>query len=559
MAVGTVAIIGAGPSGLVSAKEALACGLDPTIFEQGDSLGGVWKPNGGKTWEGMRINNSVFAACFSDYDWEEKTDPFPNQRRVYEYLQSYAKHFDLTNKLQLSTTVTKIERQAEKWLVQWVDGQKKESSCLYNYVMVCSGIFSRAFTPAISGLKTFSGSVSHSADYKTPTPFEGKVVAVIGNAFSGCEIAAEVSKTAKKVVHIFNQAKWIMPRKLNEQENQETLPFDIALYKRNVIYPARDTNDDQETRYKKSNHFYNQHSDQNELTPDLYLSPDSANPPFVAISDSYLPQVRSNRILPKKAKIEKIEKNTLYLSDGSELRVDGLLFCTGYRAELPFFNSQMKEDLGFVGDDPLQPLLLHKTVFHPKFQNMAFVGLCRVGVYFGLVELQARLATMTLSGKISWPTEEMMVDGIQAEKDIREMNPRTQFSRGYIPFCDELAYEIGALPPFNKLAKDNSPLYEKIWKGPFTSSSYRLFGFGNNPGVALKIINELNELTSTSHIYKKYQFSDNFSLTAKVSQLLFKDLHLFNDTITIRPAGYKEILVTAMSVVYVFSLFHRTV
>lgn len=38
----TVAIIGAGTSGLASAKYSLAQGFDVTIYEQNEQLGGVW-------------------------------------------------------------------------------------------------------------------------------------------------------------------------------------------------------------------------------------------------------------------------------------------------------------------------------------------------------------------------------------------------------------------------------------------------------------------------------------------------------------------------------------
>lgn len=37
-----VAVIGAGPSGLVSAKYALEQGFRVTVFEQGEEVGGIW-------------------------------------------------------------------------------------------------------------------------------------------------------------------------------------------------------------------------------------------------------------------------------------------------------------------------------------------------------------------------------------------------------------------------------------------------------------------------------------------------------------------------------------
>lgn len=37
-----IGIIGAGPAGLISAKESTAYGHNVTIYEQNDELGGVW-------------------------------------------------------------------------------------------------------------------------------------------------------------------------------------------------------------------------------------------------------------------------------------------------------------------------------------------------------------------------------------------------------------------------------------------------------------------------------------------------------------------------------------
>ena len=39
---GSVAVIGAGPGGLVAARWLLAQGFEPTIFEQAPTLGGQW-------------------------------------------------------------------------------------------------------------------------------------------------------------------------------------------------------------------------------------------------------------------------------------------------------------------------------------------------------------------------------------------------------------------------------------------------------------------------------------------------------------------------------------
>ena len=53
-----VAVIGAGPAGLVAAKHALEAGFDVTVFEAQDDLGGQWNtasPISG-VWPGMRTD-----------------------------------------------------------------------------------------------------------------------------------------------------------------------------------------------------------------------------------------------------------------------------------------------------------------------------------------------------------------------------------------------------------------------------------------------------------------------------------------------------------------------
>ena len=64
-----IAVIGAGPSGLVAAKHALEAGFDVTVFEASDDLGGQWYTSAAHSgiWPGMRTNTSRMMTAFSDY------------------------------------------------------------------------------------------------------------------------------------------------------------------------------------------------------------------------------------------------------------------------------------------------------------------------------------------------------------------------------------------------------------------------------------------------------------------------------------------------------------
>jgi cation diffusion facilitator CzcD-associated flavoprotein CzcO len=67
-----VAVIGAGPGGLIAARWLLSQGFEPTIFEQGPMLGGQWTGLLGRSgvWPTMHTNTSRIMTAFSDLEHE---------------------------------------------------------------------------------------------------------------------------------------------------------------------------------------------------------------------------------------------------------------------------------------------------------------------------------------------------------------------------------------------------------------------------------------------------------------------------------------------------------
>ncbi len=60
-------------------------------------------------------------------------------------------------------------------------------------VIVAGGYEHRPFVPAWPGRARFKGSVTHAAGYRTPEPFEGQDVLVVGPGCSGAEIAYDLA------------------------------------------------------------------------------------------------------------------------------------------------------------------------------------------------------------------------------------------------------------------------------------------------------------------------------------------------------------------------------
>lgn len=69
----------------------------------------------------------------------------------------------------------------------------------YDGVMICNGHYNDPFVPKMEGQDKFRGSIMHSHTYRTPDPFGGKRVLLVGAGPSGLDLALQISRVAKYV------------------------------------------------------------------------------------------------------------------------------------------------------------------------------------------------------------------------------------------------------------------------------------------------------------------------------------------------------------------------
>jgi hypothetical protein len=109
------------------------------------------------------------------------------------------------------------------------------------------------------------------------------------------------------------------------------------------------------------------------------------------ISDTITSRIAHGAITPKPG-IERLQADGVVFTDGSREAVDAIVWCTGYRVEIPFLDS------AFVGDDP-QVLPLYKRVLHLDDRDLFFIGLMQsTGSAFPILERQSRLLADHLTG-----------------------------------------------------------------------------------------------------------------------------------------------------------------
>ena len=134
---GNVAVIGAGPGGLVEARWLLSQGFEPTIFEQGPMLGGQWTGLDGRSgvWPTMHTNTSRVMTAFSDLEHESGL-VYPSNRDILDYLHRYAEKFSLTSRIRFGTRVELLRRDDAGWLVSHAGADER-----FERVVVASGRF----------------------------------------------------------------------------------------------------------------------------------------------------------------------------------------------------------------------------------------------------------------------------------------------------------------------------------------------------------------------------------------------------------------------------------
>ncbi|KAL8851223.1 MAG: hypothetical protein Q9221_003854 [Calogaya cf. arnoldii] len=142
-----------------------------------------------------------------DDDSLEKQPLFAGRESVLEYLNRYAD--DVRYLIHFHTQVYEVRRKidgdCDRWLVCTRDlVSSKVSERLYDAVVVASGHFAVPALPDIHGIRAWNmehpGIITHSKYYRKPDSFKDKKVVVVGNSFSGLDIANQISTVSKHPV-----------------------------------------------------------------------------------------------------------------------------------------------------------------------------------------------------------------------------------------------------------------------------------------------------------------------------------------------------------------------
>ncbi len=382
-------ILGAGTSGLTVAKNFLQGGIPFDCLEREDDLGGNWnfgKPNS-SVYASTHLISSKRLTEYTDYPMPEEYPEFPGHRQVLEYVRGYAREFGLNEHIQFNTAVEKIEPCDGGWRVVLASGDER----LYRGVVIANGHNWDPRFPDYSG--EFTGTMLHSAEYKTPDVLRGKRVLVVGGGNSGCDLAVEAAIHADQALLSWRRGYHVLPKffkgKPTDQFSETMLSLRLPLWMRRigaalairwVLGPP------EQTGLPKPDHrLFESHP----------------------IINSRLHSQIAHGELGIRPDIAELQGDRVRFVDNSEEQVDVILFATGYRLSFPFLDTKY---LNWHDNRPN----LFLNIFHPERDDLFCAGLIQPDSgQWGLVDYQAQLITRYLQAMENKPHAAKWFDRIK--------------------------------------------------------------------------------------------------------------------------------------------------
>ncbi|CUS47911.1 MAG: dimethylaniline monooxygenase (N-oxide forming) [Idiomarinaceae bacterium HL-53] len=374
------AVIGAGPMGLVMARELLRYGIPFQGFELHSGPGGLWDiENPHSTmYESAHLISSKTMTELKEFPMSDSVATYPSHREVGRYFQAYAAHFSINEHYQYGARVLSVEKINEThWQVTWQPEAGGEPQVFdARGVLIATGTLHYPNTPNVPG--HFSGEVIHSAAYKSPTSFQGQRVLIVGCGNSACDIAVDAVHHAKAVGLSVRRGYYFLPKfvlgkAIDTLGGKIKLPRKLKQWVDGLIVRSLVGKPSQYGLPEPDYKLYESHPVMNSLI---------------------LHHLGHGDITAYRA-IENTDDRWVHFSDGTKAEFDKIVFATGYKLKFPFIE---KEHLNWQGASPR----LYLNAINPHEPNVCMLGMVEAtGLGWQGRADQAKLIALYLRAKDS--------------------------------------------------------------------------------------------------------------------------------------------------------------
>lgn len=352
----SVLIVGAGLSGVGLGIHLSQAGIDYSIVERNQTLGGTWYEN---TYPGCGVDTPSHLYSFSfgePFPWSRY---YAKQPEIEQYVQHCAKEHRVIERIRFGLEVTEArwDDAASEWVVTVRDSRGTVSTERARVVVSAVGVLNQPKWPTIAGLENFSGQVMHAAKWDHDVEIDGRSIAIVGSGASAMQIVPAICDQVDRLTIFQRSPQWSGPNHNYFKEVAEDVqflfdrvPFYYSWYRFRLLWMFNDKvyrslqidpdwpHNDRSINAINDGHrrFFTRYIE-NELEgrPDLLEKSLPDYPPFgkrMLIDNGWYKALRRDNVSLVTDRIDHVESDAIVAEDGTRHRADVIVMATGFDA-----------------------------------------------------------------------------------------------------------------------------------------------------------------------------------------------------------------------------------
>ncbi|WP_329001988.1 NAD(P)/FAD-dependent oxidoreductase [Kribbella sp. NBC_00709] len=211
-----VAVIGAGQAGLSAAYHLVRLGFTPydevVVLDRNPAPGGAWQHR----WDSLTMHDVHGIANLPGVPVPPSSASERANAFVPSYFADYEKRFDLP--VLRPVSVESVREITGGFELQTSAGPYS-AAALVN----ATGTWDRPFIPWYPGIETFRGRQLHTADYRGAAEFAGQHVLVVGGGASAVQLLAELSEVASTTWVTRREPEWRTGEDFNPEYGRQVV------------------------------------------------------------------------------------------------------------------------------------------------------------------------------------------------------------------------------------------------------------------------------------------------------------------------------------------------
>lgn len=319
-------IVGAGPSGLATARALRDAGVPFEVFERHSDVGGIWDVQRPDTpmYDTAHFISSKTMSAFDGFPMPDAYPDYPSQSLILEYIRAFADAHRLREHTTFNRTVTRADPLPDGgWEIEYGEGASR-----YRGLIAAVGHNWDPIMPRYPG--HFAGEAYHSVRYRSPDEFAGKRVLIVGGGNSGCDIACDAAVHAQSACISLRRGYHFLPKHVFGR------PLD-AFFRGGPHLHARIAQPLLSALLRLL---------VGDLTRYGLPAPDHRVLESHPILNTQILHHLAHGDIAAKPDVARLEGQKVHFTDGSQAEFDLIIWATGYRATIPFLASHLPSTNG---------------------------------------------------------------------------------------------------------------------------------------------------------------------------------------------------------------------